>query len=266
MSAASHGWRGCCARRATPSPPAIGSRATKATPIWPPCPVSDFDQLWLFAVDVTDAITPADALAVQAFRRRGGGVFVTRDHQDLGRGLLRLGRLGRCQHFHSDNQEPAEDRHACDDTETPSIDWPNYNTGRNGDFQTPQMLAPDHPVLRGPNGGTLRTLPSHPHEGVVSRPADAEGFSTVLMCGESQITGRHFNLAIAFEGEPDDDGTVLGRAVANSSFHHLADYNWNPSDGAPSFVTEAPGDAIVKSPEAQADAQAYARNLGAWLS
>src|SRR5262249_29203166 len=33
---------------------------------------SDFDQLWLFAVDTGDGLTSEDCTAITAFRRRGG--------------------------------------------------------------------------------------------------------------------------------------------------------------------------------------------------
>ena len=34
-----------------------------------------FDQIWLFAVDATNALTAADIAGIEAFRRRGGGFF-----------------------------------------------------------------------------------------------------------------------------------------------------------------------------------------------
>src|SRR6202011_4638203 len=94
-----------------------------------------FDQIWLFAVDVTGALTATDVAHVDAFRRRGGGVLLTRDHQDLGACLTKLGALGATQHFHSVNPEPDPARHRPDDQGTPTIVWPNYHSGANGDLQ-----------------------------------------------------------------------------------------------------------------------------------
>ena len=48
---------------------------------------SDFDQLWLFAVDVGDGLSPEECAAIGAFHARGGGLLATRDHQDLGSSL-----------------------------------------------------------------------------------------------------------------------------------------------------------------------------------
>src|SRR5262245_3477104 len=36
---------------------------------------SDFDQLWLFAVDTGDGLTPEDCQAISRFRARGGGLM-----------------------------------------------------------------------------------------------------------------------------------------------------------------------------------------------
>src|SRR5206468_3925447 len=44
---------------------------------------SDFDELWLFAVDSGDGLTAADCQGITRFRQRGGGILTTRDHQDL---------------------------------------------------------------------------------------------------------------------------------------------------------------------------------------
>jgi hypothetical protein len=54
--------------------------------------------------------------------------------------------------------------------------------------------------------------------------------------------------------------------VAQSTFHHFADYNWDTRAGAPSFVSEPPGDAITRSPEAIADTHRYALNIARWLA
>src|ERR1700751_4836641 len=45
---------------------------------------SDYHQLWLFAVDVGNGLCFEDRRGIEAFRARGGGVLVARDHMDLG--------------------------------------------------------------------------------------------------------------------------------------------------------------------------------------
>src|SRR6266550_3411575 len=45
---------------------------------------TDFDELWLFAIDIGDGLTVPDCEGITRFRQRGGGIMATRDHQDLG--------------------------------------------------------------------------------------------------------------------------------------------------------------------------------------
>jgi hypothetical protein len=57
----------------------------------------------------------------------------------------------------------------------------------------------------------------------------------------------------------------MGRAVAESTFHHFADYNWDLGSGAPSFVTEPPGTQIKADPSRMEVFIVYVRNLAVWL-
>lgn len=221
---------------------------------------SDFDQLWLFAVDVGDGLTEADCGAISRFRAAGGGMMVTRDHMDLGSSVCTLGGVGAAHHFHTRNPEPDTGRHIRDDEETQAISWPNYRSGANGDYQLIRPLEPLHPVLADPASptGALRYLPAHPHEGAVMAPKDAD--ARVIMTGRSQSTGRDFNLAVAFEADAQG-----GRAIAQSTFHHFADYNWDLSRGSPSFVSETPGEGMAGEPQALRDTHRYVLNIAAWL-
>jgi len=223
---------------------------------------SDFDQLWLFAVDTGDGLDPEDCAAIGRFRARGGGLLVTRDHMDLGSSVCTLGGVGEAHFFHSRNREPNAERHVIDDYGTPAILWPNYHSGANGDFQQITAIGPTHAVLYDPDApdGRLHYLPAHPHEGAVGAPA-GDASARVIATGISKATGRAFNIAVAFERS--DAG---GRAVAQSTFHHFADYNWNPAAGCPTFVSEKPGDGLAHSPAAQASVRRYVRNLAMWLA
>ena len=51
----------------------------------------------------------------------------------------------------------------------------------------------------------------------------------------------------------------------DSTFHHFADYNWEPAQGCPSFVSEPCGDGMRRNPEARRDAEARVSNLARWL-
>ncbi|HEY4093004.1 MAG TPA: hypothetical protein VGN46_15935 [Luteibacter sp.] len=223
---------------------------------------SDYDELWLFAVDVGSGLTPDDCGAISRFRWQGGGLMVARDHMDLGSSVCTLGGVGAAHFFHSKNPDPDPTRCRIDDTITSDISWPNYHSGANGDFQQIEPSLPLHPVLRDATSadGALRFLPSHPHEGAVGQPEN-DNSARVIATGRSKLSGRDFNIAVAFE--PHDD---IGPAIAASTFHHFADYNWDPAFGAPSFVSEAPGHALAGSPEAQRSIRLYAKNIALWLS
>jgi hypothetical protein len=218
-----------------------------------------FDQIWLIAADATGALTADDVGHLQEFRKRGGGLFLTRDHQDLGACLTRLGMLGLTQHFQSKNPEADPSRRCCDDTVTQSITWPNYHSGANGDFQEVQVVEPLHPIMRTANGAPIRRLPAHPHEGAVGVPTALGASARVIATGRSRQTGKQFNLCVAVE-EPG-----MGRAVSDSSFHHLADYNWDPRMGAPTFVNEPAGSTMLSEPAAILDTHQYVENIAAWL-
>jgi hypothetical protein len=223
---------------------------------------SDFDEVWLFAVDAGDGLTIEDCQGIAEFRKLGRGLMVTRDHMDLGCSVCGLGGVGAAHHFHSKNMDPDKSRRAIDDRLTTYISWPNYHSGANGDFQLVKAVGKPHPVLFDPSSATglVRYLPSHPHEGSVSAPP-RDSSARVILEGQSAASGANFNLAVAFE--QSEDG---GRAIAQSTFHHFTDFNWVPAAGSPSFVTELPGDAIERTPAALESTKRYVRNLAFWLA
>ncbi|HET6862637.1 MAG TPA: hypothetical protein VFH91_06305 [Pyrinomonadaceae bacterium] len=226
---------------------------------------SDFDQLWIFAVDTGNGLTIADCEGITRFRQRGGGILSMRDHQDLGSSLCTIGGIGRAHYFHSKQQEPDESRRSRDDQATAQITWPNYHSGNNGDYQLITTVEPVHELLRRGDGEVIKYFPAHPHEGAVGVPAD-ESNARVIATGESQTTHRPFNLVVAFEKASDSHGNELGRAIAESSFHHFVDYNWDISMGCPSFLVETPGHQIQNEPEKLSDIKTYVRNLALWLT
>ena len=228
---------------------------------------TDFDELWLFAVDTGDGLSTADCRGITRFRQRGGGILSTRDHQDLGSSLCTLGGVGAAHYFHSKHPDPDETRRARDDQDTKDISWPNYHSGSNGDYQIIAPAGPAHELLRDDSSpsGRVEHFPAHPHEGGVGVP-EGETSARVIATGTSKVTKRPFNLIVAFERTRDGHGNTLGRAVAESSFHHFVDYNWDTSAGCPSFLAEPPGDQIIREPEKLGGVKAYVRNLALWLA
>lgn len=227
---------------------------------------SDFDELWLFAVDVGDGLTEKDRAGITAFHQRGGGILVTRDHQDLGCSVCQLDNIGVYHFFQTHNPDPDESRRCIDDIYTKTISWPNYHSGRNGDCQKITPIEPIHELLKNPAApsGYIEFFPAHPHEGAVGVFGDQPN-ARVIATGKSLVSGRPFNLAVAVEGVTDLQGNTLGRVVAESTFHHFCDYNWDASMGCPSFVDEPPGDTMQAEPRALEDLKSYIRNIAFWL-
>ena len=92
---------------------------------------TDFDELWLFAIDPGNGLSTGDCEGITRFRQKGHGLFTTRDHQDLGSSLCTLGGVGRAHFFHTKSQEPDESRRTPDDQDNAEISWPNYHSGNN---------------------------------------------------------------------------------------------------------------------------------------
>jgi hypothetical protein len=228
---------------------------------------TDFDELWLFAVDQGDGLSIADCEGITRFRQRGGGILTTRDHQDLGSSLCTLGGVGRAHFFHTRQPEPDDSRHVRDDQNTKDISWPNYHSGSNGNYQRITPATPVHPLLLNPNNpsNAIEFFPAHPHEGAVGVP-EGEQHARVIATGTSAVTNRPFNLIVAFERSRDSHGNMLGRAIAESSFHHFVDYNWDTSKGCPSFLAEPPGDQIKQERGKLNDIKTYVLNVASWLA
>ncbi|HZZ66048.1 MAG TPA: hypothetical protein VFE17_11150 [Candidatus Baltobacteraceae bacterium] len=214
---------------------------------------SDFDQLWLIATDTGNGLGPADVRGILLFRDRGGGVLTARDHQDYGVSLLNLGSIGFVNKFARYNRERERGR--------------QYSSGTSGDFQRIIPLEPVHEVLRTEKSpsGVIEYFPAHPHEGVLSVPGDMP-YARVIAASISPVSGQSINLAVAIENEPTNNGHRNGRAIALSSFHHLADMNWDAATTGPRRVSEHRGTQLLEEPAKLDVYKDYIRNVARWLS
>jgi hypothetical protein len=240
--------------------------ATGNDPVLSRLSLNDYDQLWLMGVDNGDGLGKEDVQGILAFRDSGGGVLTARDHADLGASIRNLASLGIVNHFHSYNPEPP-DRCVQDDRDNPELGYPNYHSGANGQYQQIEVLQPVHELLRSdraPNG-VIEFFPAHPHEGAVGIPPD-NGHARIIARGKSLQTGRAFNIAVAIEGEPcSSRAGSQGRALAESTFHHFADVNWDVTKGCPSFVKDKPSDEMQKDPSRLDIFKDYVHNIARWL-
>jgi hypothetical protein len=228
---------------------------------------SNFDELWLFALDTGGGLSQQDCAGITAFHQQGKGIFTTRDHQDMGVCMCNLGSIGALHYFQSKQQHPDEAERCIDDIYTKTISWPNYHSGRNGDYQTITPVEPLHELLNNPNSpsGRIELFPAHPHEGAVGLSLEDKN-ARVIARSKSVVSGRPFNLVVAVESTKDEQGNQLGRTVAQSTFHHFVDYNWDIEKGCPSFVDQPPGKGMKENPQALEDIKTYVRNLAMWLA
>ncbi|MDB5394671.1 MAG: hypothetical protein JWM91_2177, partial [Rhodospirillales bacterium] len=151
---------------------------------------SDFDELWLFAVDTGNGLSRDDCAGIARFRKRGGGILTARDHEDLGSSLCTISDVGAAHFFHPHNSGLDESHRVRDDIATKSISWPNYHSGRNGDYQRIKPIGPLHELLRNPASasGAIEYFPAHPHEGSVGVPP-GERHARVIATGASRKYG-----------------------------------------------------------------------------
>jgi hypothetical protein len=222
----------------------------------------DFDQLWLLAVDEDGGLTADDCAGISRFRQRDGGLIVARNYIGQGSFVSNLCGAGTVHPLHSHPLQYDEDRHCFGNRPSANVAWHGYNSGADGEFQRVRAVGHIHLVMRDRHSptGVIRYLPAYPHEGIVNAPP-GDANARVIMEGQNQAAGRRFNIAVAFERAERS-----GRAIAQSSFHHFADHNWNPVASCPSTATEPAGDAITKSGEALRSTMQYVRNIAFWLS
>lgn len=227
---------------------------------------TQFDQLWLFALDTGDGLSAAECAAITRFHQQSGGILATRDHQDMGLSMCALKTIGLFHYFNTRHLDPDPAHCQPDDIHTPSISFPNFHSGANGDYQVIQPVEPVHELLLDPNSptGVIQYFPAHPHEGGVGVDPSISS-ARVIARGLSQVSKCLFNLVVASDFTPDPDGHTLGRVVAQSTFHHFVDYNWDTDQGCPYFVSEPPGDGYKKNPEKLQDIKTYIKNLVLWL-
>lgn len=215
-------------------------RADGSDTLLPQLPDSDFEQLWLIAGDTGNGLAPADVRGILRFRERGGGVLTAREDKNRGVSLLNLGAIGSVNNFHTYNRArgPRPARHAA----------------KKSGYQRIVPMPPVHELLhteKSPSG-VVEFFPAHPHEGALSIP-DNMPYARAIAAPADAGQARTFALAVAIENEPTGNGHPCGRAIAISSFQHLADSNWEPLQSR-------------EDADRLAAFQDYIRNIARWLS
>jgi hypothetical protein len=180
---------------------------------------SDFDQLWLIAVDRGNGLAPSDVRGILRFRERGSGVLTARVHQNLGASLLNLGAVGIVNNFSTYNRQADHQRLRRDDREP-------LRFSNNRKYQHIIALEPVHEILlsRKSPTGVIDYFPAL-NDGTISVPSGFP-YARVIAKATSTPSGRCANAVIVIDGEPGVDGQAPGRAVAVSTFQHFEDVNW----------------------------------------
>jgi hypothetical protein len=201
---------------------------------------SKFNELWLFAADRGNGLAPADVRGILRFRERGGGIFTSRDSENIGLSLLNLGSVGLVNHFRAYN------RHL----RRRGFRGAFKRSRGKGEYERIVPLEPVHELLRTQRSksGVIEYFPAPTHEAAISVPPYAP-FARVIAVSGSGATGGAANVAIAIDNERCNDGRTCGRAVATSCLHQFADTRLNGRADEPAEIFKD-----------------FARNIARWLA
>ena len=250
-----------------------------------------FDEVWFFGIGSTPNLSAAEVTLLDQFMAapKQGGVLVTGDHAELGKGIAgQITRAGGMRRYPAPQAsspgwnttlEEGPDANLTynfndqSDDEPQTIRYKRYSVGSMLAFQ--RRYRP-HPVLCGPDG-PIDILPDHQHEGEALAPAVAVGdphwpskaghqeLPEVIGFGKIKDPaathhGKEIGVVSAYDGHNVD----LGRIVADATWHHWFDINLTGVAAPPSpyagFDATPAGQAALKKIDA------YFLNVGVWLA
>jgi hypothetical protein len=253
--------------------------------------INKYDEIWFFGLNSTPNLTPAEVTVLDQFMAapKSGGVLVTGDHADLGKGIA--GQIKRAGQMRLYPAPPAAspgwnttlvegpDANATYDFDEQSDDTPQRIRYRRYSLSSPLILQRryrPHPVLCGPDG-PIDVLPDHQHEGEAIAPAVAAGDPNwptkaghqekpeVIAWGRIKDPsatkhGQEIGVISAYNGHNVD----VGRIVADSTWHHWFDINI--TGVAPSPSAYAGFDATANGQAALKKIDTYFLNCAVWLA
>jgi len=253
--------------------------------------VNKYDEIWFFGFASTPSLDAAEVALMASFMAapKSGGVLVTGDHANLGRGIAgQLPRAGVMRQYPAPDNigpgwnttlEDGPDANSDFDFEDQSDDKPQTIRWRRYPLFSGLALSRrsrPHPVLCGPDG-PIDVLPDHQHEGEALAPVPAPGDANwptkaghqerpeVIAWGSikdpaASKHGQEIGLISAYDGHNVD----VGRVLADSTWHHWFDINLTGALAPPSpyagFDETAAGRAALKKIDA------YFLNAGVWLA
>jgi hypothetical protein len=252
--------------------------------------VDDYDEIWFFGFNSTPNLSAEELARLDQFMSapKFGGILVTGDHADLGKGITgQIKRAGKMRRY------PAPDLIAPG-YNTTVVEGPDANSLYQLDDQSDDVPQPirlkrytlggspflrrsrPHPVLCGPDG-PIDVFPDHLHEGEAIAPVPVAGdpewptkaghheAPEVIAWGtikdpSATKHGQEIGLVSAYDGHNVD----VGRILADSTWHHWLDVNLT---GLSANVAPYAGfDATVAGQAALKKIDAYFLNCAVWLA
>jgi hypothetical protein len=253
--------------------------------------ITNYDQIWFFGFNPTPNLSADEVSLLDKFMAapKSGGVLVTGDHANLGRGIAgQITRAGQMRQYPAPDSlfpiwnttlEEGPDSNSTYDFDDQSDDQPQTIRYKRYPLGTTRLLKRryrPHPVLCGPDE-PITVFPDHQHEGEALAPVPASGdpqwptkngrqeSPEVIAWGRIKDPaatkyGQEIGLVSTYNGH----NVEVGRIIADSTWHHWFDINLTGILASPSpyagFDETARGQAALK----QIDA--YFLNCGVWLA
>lgn len=253
--------------------------------------MNQYDQIWFFGLNTVPCLTVDEVELLDQFMAapKFGGVLVTGDHGDLGKGIAgQIPRAGVMRQYSASRAsfpgwnngfiEGADNEYAVnsqlDDLFQP-IRYSRFPIWSPVVFKN--RYRP-HPVLCGPEG-PIDVFPDYPHEGEALAPTPVSGDPQwpskeghqerpyVIAWGRIQNFsatrhGQEIGLASAYDGHHVD----VGRILADSTWHHWFDINLARLMNQVVPAASAGFSAESSAQDALRKVDAYFLNCAVWLA
>ncbi len=253
--------------------------------------VNKYDEVWFFGFNSTPNLSLEEVNLMNQFMAapKFGGVLVTGDHADLGKGIAgQITRAGLMRRYPAPPSsspvwnttlEEGPDANSVFNFNDQSDDLPqtiDYKRYPLHSLIGSRRIYRPHPVFCSPDG-PIDVFPDHQHEGEAMEPSPAAGDPNwptkaghqeepeVIAWGRikdptATKRGQEIGLVSAYNGHNVD----VGRILADSTWHHWFDINLTGIAPIPSPYSGF--DATPAGQEALKKIDAYFLNCGVWLA
>ena len=227
-----------------------------------------FDELWLFAVDTGQGLTPREREALFEFHARGGGILTARDHQDLGASLCGIPCSAPWSTFTVFSPR-ARRRGASPTMTTRRSRGPTTTLAGTAICSRSSPRAP--PIRSCSATGTRprgdpRPVPRAPARGG-GGPPPGDPSTRVVAEGHSTRTGAPSTWWSPPSGRAaTTGGCMVGPSPTRRTSTTSATTTGISRPGAPTFVDDPPEYQVAANRHALDDIKTYVRNAARWLA